>query len=94
MGLPQKLPYDLMLTNWATQLDPLIKSPINQGNLVTNVKIKTGVNVINHKLSRKQVGYFIADITGPALLYRTADFNNLTLTLTSTGDCMISLWVF
>lgn len=94
MSLPLKLPWELAQNRWATQIDPVIKSPINKGTLITNIPIIAGVNVINHKLSRKQIGFFISDITGPAQLYRTADFNPLTLTLTSTAACTISLWVF
>jgi hypothetical protein len=92
--LPQKLPYDMHQTAWAQQLDPIIKNQLLQGILLQNISIRAGVNVINHKLGRKQIGYIITDINSPATLYRSADLNALTLTLTSDTDSNISIWVF
>ena len=94
MALPQKLPLDLMQTAWATELNPLIKNVITKGNLITNIKIATGVNVINHLLSKQQTGYFITDIDAAVTLYRSQPLNNKTLTLTASGPCTIALWVF
>ena len=83
-----------MWTTWATQLDPLIKNPLTQGRLVSNISIKPGVNVINTLLSRKQQGYIITDQDSAAKIYRSAALNDKTLTLTSDISSTISLWVF
>lgn len=92
--LPQKLPYDMHQTAWAQQLDPIIRNQLLQGILIQNISLKTGVNVINHKLGRKQIGYIITDIDSAAVIYRSQPLNALTLTLTSDADATISLWMF
>lgn len=92
--LPQKLPYDMHQTAWAQQLDPIIRNQLLQGILIQNISLKTGVNVINHKLGRKQIGYIITDIDSAAIIYRSQPLNALTLTLTSDADATISLWMF
>jgi hypothetical protein len=95
MPLPQKLPLELMQTAWAKEIDPVIANTLIKGGLlITDINIKTGVNVINHLLNRKQQGYIITDINDSALLYRSKPFNNKTLTITSDKNCIISLWVF
>lgn len=92
--LPQKLPLELLSTQWASQLDPLISNPILKGTFLQNIALKMGDNVINLKLGKKQQGYFIVDVNAAAQIYRNAPFNNLTLTLNSDVPCNISLWVF
>lgn len=92
--LPQKLPLDLMTTQWASQLDPIIKNKLINGILLQNVPLISGNTVVNHKLGRKQVGYIITDINAAAVLYRSADLNDLTLTLNSSAACAVSLWCF
>jgi hypothetical protein len=92
--LSQKLPLELMQTQWAQELNPIIRNQLLQGILLQNITIKSGVNVINHKLGRKQIGYIIADIDSPAVIYRSQPLNALTLTLTSDANANISVWVF
>ncbi len=94
MSLPQKLPLDMMQVRWATALDPIIRNLLVQGILISNIKITTGSNTINHKLGRKQIGYIITDQNAQASLFRSQPLNDLTLTLTSDADCTISLWCF
>lgn len=84
----------LMQTEWASRLDPLIESPLSQGNFLKNVSLANGVTVINHLLSRKQQGWFIIDVNGAATVYRSQPFNALTLTLTSNAAVVVSLYVF
>lgn len=92
--LPQKLPLDMMQSKWASQLNPLLANPIMSGLALSNISIVTGSNVINHKLGQMQQGWFITDINASANIYRSASFNNLTLTLISDNPCTISLWVY
>ena len=52
---------------------------------------------INHGLGRMQRGWVMTDITSTVaapLIYRTADWNDKTLTLTASLACEIGLWVF
>lgn len=84
----------LMETKWASQLNPILGFAPNTGFLLSSIPIVTGANVINHKLARKMQGWIISDIDASVTLYRSAAFNDKTLTLTSSGDATINLWVF
>lgn len=81
-------------TSWKTAITPVLQNEINQGLLLTGVKLTNGVTVINHLLGRKMIGWQQADIDGPATYYRSAALNDLTLTLTSNAVVTVSLWVF
>lgn len=97
MLLPLKLTLDMMQNKWKSILDPLISNPITQGHLIDNISfVGSGNVVVNHKLGRKQIGWIITDYTGSSsgVISRTLPFNDLTLTLTATNDCVVSLWVF
>lgn len=84
----------MMQTSWAQQLNPLIKNQLTQGLLLSNISLINGVTVINHLLSRTQIGFIITDINAAATIYRSQALNAKTLTLTSNANCVISLWVF
>lgn len=98
MALPQYQSGDnafqLMQQAWATQINPLLANPANKSLLIRDIELATGVNVINHRLGRKQQGWIICDTQGTATVYRSADFNGLTLQLTASAPTTISLLVF
>lgn len=94
MSLPQQLPLSAMQTTWATQLEPLLSFPPNNGLLIKNLALVTGANSINHKLQRLPQGWMIIDQNAVATFYRSQPLNNLTLTLTSSATVTVSLWVF
>lgn len=82
-----------MQNKWASELNPLLALPLN--NLTTlDVQLVNGTNVINHKLGQIPQGWIILDITGAAVIYRSAPFNKLTLTLTSNAAVSVSIGVF
>ncbi len=83
----------LLQTSWKAALTPVIQNEINQGLLIQATLIN-GVTVINHLLSRKQIGWYVTDIDTAATIYRSAALNDSTLTLTSNAACTVSLWVF
>ena len=58
-----------MQTTWAQQLDPLIASPLTNGQLLTTIALGSGTTVVNHKLGRKLVGWMIVGINGAATVY-------------------------
>jgi hypothetical protein len=89
-----KIPYELMLTRWASILNPVLGLPTNQPNFLEGVKLVMGNNVINHKLNRKLQGWIITDITASASIYRSAPINDLTLTLNSSALTTVNLMVF
>jgi hypothetical protein len=94
MQLPLKLPYDLMQTKWASILNPIIASPLNNVSILKNIKLNNGATMINHLLGRNPQGWFIVDVDGPATIYRSQPFNDLILTLTSNAQVTVSIGVF
>lgn len=95
--LPQKLPLDQMQTTWASQLNPIIANPTVNNFILKNVALKTGINVINHKLGRNLQGWKSTRIRASATFYDDQDNNptpNLTLVLVSSADVTVDLEVF
>lgn len=84
----------LMQTKWASQLNPVLNNPITNPLLLKGIKLISGDNTINHLLGTKMQGYIISDIDSPVTLYRSQPFNDLTLTLTSSGTATVSIVVF
>lgn len=87
-------PLSLLQTTWKSQLDPMLSNPLNKVTILKSVPLASGTNVINHLLGRAQQGWFIVDIQGAATIYRSAPFNNLTLTLHSSAAVTVSIGVF
>jgi len=79
---------------WAQALNPVIANPTNSIQLVQNIALTTGTNIINHGLGREMKGWFLTDIQGVASIYRSAPMNNSTLTLTSSANVTCSIGVF
>lgn len=84
----------LLQTKWTSELNPVLALPLNSPSILKNISVSTGVNVINHKLGRNPIGYLLIDSNAAITLYRSAAFNDLTLTLTSSGSAQIALMVF
>lgn len=84
----------LRQTRWKSLLDPVLTNPMNSMNILPNIKLTTGTNVINHRLGKTQQGWLLTDINAAAQIYRSAAFNDKTLTLTSDADCTVSIAVF
>lgn len=93
--LSPKLPWELAQTKWSGTLNPIIALPILNGNLITDISLTANIpKVINHLLQRMPQGWFLTDATADAIVWRTAAFNNLTITLESDADTTISFWIF
>lgn len=89
------LSFPQMITRWASQLNPLLSSPIPQGVAVTGIAMTANTPVaINHKLGQPPRGWFPTDQTAAANIYRTQPFNSLTLTLESSANVTVDIWVF
>jgi hypothetical protein len=84
----------MMQTQWKSTLDTALGLPTNSPSLLTGISVVSGDNVINHKLGRTPQGWIITDINAGVTLYRSAAFNDLTLTLRSSGTATIGLMVF
>lgn len=85
----------LLQTNWRSTLNPLLAIPFLQGVALLNIAlVSTKPNVINTRLSRMQQGWIITDIDLPADVSRSEPFNLSTLTLVTSSNCTVSLWVY
>jgi hypothetical protein len=92
--LSASLTWPLANPKWAAELNPLLTNPVNNVQILSNVSLVTGNNVLNHGLGKLQQGWFLTDIQGAATVYRSADFNTTTLTLHSSANVVVSIGVF
>lgn len=95
--LAQKLPLELMQTQWAQELNPIIANPTINNLVLKNVSLTAGTNVINHKLSRPLAGWKTTRVRASATFYDLQDTNQtpqLTLVLVASAPVVIDLEVF
>jgi hypothetical protein len=93
--LPQKLPYDLMLTAWAKLLNPMLDNAIMQGTALDPITLNAGYEKgIPIKINRTQQGWIITDQLSNANVWRTRPFNASTLYLQASADTTITIWVY
>lgn len=92
--LSSQLPWELANSLWSAVLNPLLAIRFLQGRAVPSINLITGVTIVNHGLQRMPIGWYITDINGSALVYRSSAFTASTLTLTSSATVNVSLWVF
>jgi len=86
--------FSMLQTQWSQMINPVLSLPQNSGVMLKAVELFTGTNIINHRLGRKPQGWMITDINGPATIYRSFPFNDLTLTLNSSANATVNLYVF
>jgi hypothetical protein len=84
----------LLQKQWTSQLNPLLAVSLTQGSLLQNILLKNGANTINMYLGKQMTGWFIVDQDALATIYRSQPLNSQTLTLTSSANCTVSIWVF
>lgn len=84
--LSNKLDWALANSKWANALNPLLTGPLAGFQILPNIVLVAGANVIPHKLGRLQQGWFLVDQQGSFFGYRSAPFNTTTLTLTLPVD--------
>ena len=87
-------PFQMLQSKWASIINPVLSLPTNAPSFLKDLSVVSGSNVINHRLGRTPQGWIIIDTNAAITLYRSAAFNDLTLTLTSSGSGVISLMVF
>lgn len=87
----------LLQTSWSTAINPVLKFPINQGDVLQGVVLAIGTNVINHLLGRKLIGWFIVRQRALANVYDTQDSNTrpaISLFLVSDAVVTVDIFVF
>ncbi len=81
----------------AENLNPLLRLPLNNMNLLQGVDLVSGANVIDHKLGRKLLGWFYTRSDAGVTIYDAQSTNAtpaLTLVLMSSGTVKVDLIVF
>lgn len=82
------------LDNWSKNVQ---NSSVNNGILLQNIALISGQNnVIQHKLGRELVGYFVR-LKGNSIVWDTQVTNRLTtstLILHCSANVTVDLWVF
>lgn len=97
MLLPLKLPLDQMQTRWKSALDPVLSSLLLQGQLLQNVSLVAGDNILNTGLGRKLLGWIVVGKSATADIYDKQATNpnpQQTLILSTPAPVTVSLWVF
>lgn len=95
--LSNKLPFPLMLTQWAASLNPLLKSPLANPVLLSQISLASGVNTINHTLGAPLQGYIVCLNSAAVTFYDGQGSNpnpERTLILHASGAAIVSLLVF
>lgn len=95
--LSSNLSFTDMLNKWSAQLNPLLASPLATPVILPNVVVKTGANVINHRLGRLLQGYIVILNSAAASFFDSQSTNPspaLTLILNSSADTTVSILVF
>ncbi len=87
-------PFQLMQSQWSRILNPIISNPITNPTILKDVVLASGNNVINTRLGQKAQGWMIADVNAAVQIYRSAPYNDLTLTLNSSGAATVTLVIF
>lgn len=83
----------LIQNNIQKAVTSLQSSPFQGGNYLTDISVLTGTpKIINHKLGRTPVIWALGDNNANAVVWRSA-WTETTITLNSSADCTISLWV-
>ncbi len=93
--LSAKLDWELANPLWAAALNPVINNPIVLGHQISNIVMASGVPVvINHGLDRMMQGWYLVDNNANCIVWRTQNLNTKTLTIESSADTTIALWVY
>lgn len=93
--LSTRLPWDLAQTKWAAEINPFLALPILGGNQINSITLLAGKPVaINHLLEKMPQGWFLVDNTASTTVWRSAAFTKTTITLTSSANTTIAIWVY
>ncbi len=94
--LPRQLPIEQLQNKWAAILDPVITNPICNGIQLTDIKLSTGVNTIDHKLGRKINGYIITSMydVAASIFRQASQMPEKTIVLNSSAGTTIDLYVY
>jgi hypothetical protein len=93
--LSTKLPWELAQTKWAADINPVLRLPILAGNQINSIALTaTTPKAVNHLLQRMPQGWFLVDINANAVIWRPAAWNDATITLESSANVTVSIYVY
>jgi hypothetical protein len=93
--LSTKLAWELANPKWASSLNPLLALPLVNGQQLDGIiLVANKPQNINHSLGQLPKGWYIVDINAAATVYRTQPFNDKTITLESSANATISIWIY
>jgi hypothetical protein len=78
-------------------LNPVLVNPILDYNIVNSVRLIAGDNLVDHKLGRKPLGWYLVRKRGPAEIYDKQDSNpsaNLNYLLNSDAIVDVDIYFF
>ena len=87
----------LLQNRWIPIINPVLTAPLANANLLSNISLTTGLNVINHKLQQKLQGYIVVLNSASITYYDMQSTNqtpDLTLKLVASGPSTVSIVVF
>lgn len=93
--LSSNMPWDLANNIWAQALNPILGNMMIQGKMISGIALTASTaKVINHGLGRMMTGWWVVDNTANCTVWRTQNLNTKTITIESSADTTIALWVF
>jgi len=93
--LSPKLDWALANPLWSQTLNPIVNNPIVQGKQISNVVLVANTPLqVTHGLNRMMQGWFPVDNIANCNVWRTQNLNTKTLTIESSANTTLSLWVF
>jgi hypothetical protein len=88
---------NMVQSNIADVLYPIIKNPLTSGILLTNISLAAGDNIISHKLGRSLIGWIPVRVRASATIYDKQDSNgsaSTTLKLNASAAVVVDLFLF
>ncbi len=93
--LSSKLEWQIANPLWAQALNPVINNSIIQGKQIDDVVLIANTPlIINHGLNRMMQGWFPVDNIADCNVWRTQILNTKTLTIESSANTTLSIWVY
>jgi hypothetical protein len=83
--------------NITASVNPILDNQLIDGVLLQGVNLSVGTTTVNHKLSRKLVGWFLTRKRALANVYDTQDSNSIpdrTLDLVSDAAVTVDIYCF
>ena len=85
----------MLQSQWSAPLNKLLATTIVQGLQINGIELTASTpKSIPHTLCRTMQGYFISSQSANAVIWMTGSFNASTLTLESSANVTVSLWVY